>query len=139
MAIGSKSARMTWAEGLAFLTSAINWIGPGPARAARKSRTGGAAAGLVLHLLERHPEPGRGHLPPLRGDDLVEDGRRHSTEPRMGSWSSIRGSAPRRLPSSERPSGPNSRDVVVRVPRSFDSFDRGHRFECAGGPRASIS
>src|SRR5438874_9904918 len=35
---------MTRADGLAFLTSAINWIGPGPARAARKSRTGGAAA-----------------------------------------------------------------------------------------------
>ena len=44
MAIGSKSARMTLAEGLAFLTSAMSWIGPGPARAARKSRTGGASA-----------------------------------------------------------------------------------------------
>src|SRR5215213_7156984 len=44
MAIGSKSARMTLAEGLAFLTSAMSWIGPGPARAARKSRTGGAEA-----------------------------------------------------------------------------------------------
>ena len=33
---------MTWADGLAFFTSAISRIGPGPARASRKSRTGGA-------------------------------------------------------------------------------------------------
>ena len=32
------------AEGLAFLISAMSRIGPGPARAARKSRTGGTAA-----------------------------------------------------------------------------------------------
>ena len=44
MATGSKSARMTLAEGLAFLTSAMSRIGPGPARTARKSRTGGASA-----------------------------------------------------------------------------------------------
>src|SRR3954465_14701895 len=44
MAIGSKSARMTLAEGLAFLTSAMSWMGPGPSRTARKSRTGGADA-----------------------------------------------------------------------------------------------
>ena len=51
----------------------------------------GGRGGLVLHLLERHPVPGRGHLPPLRGDDLVEDGRRHSREPCVDLWSLIRG------------------------------------------------
>ena len=47
MATGSKSARIKRAEGLAFLTSAMSWIGPGPAKAARKSRTGGASAAWV--------------------------------------------------------------------------------------------
>ncbi len=54
MAIGSKSARMTPAEGLAFLTSAINWIGPGPAKRALEIADRRRRGRLVLHLLERH-------------------------------------------------------------------------------------
>jgi len=37
-----KSARMMPALGLAFFTSAISLMGPGAARAAKKSRGGGA-------------------------------------------------------------------------------------------------
>ena len=69
---GSKSARMTLAEGLAFLTSAISWIGPGPARAARKSRTGGASAAWASSSSSGIRLRAGGDLAPLRGDDLVE-------------------------------------------------------------------
>jgi hypothetical protein len=56
------------------LTSAISWIGPGPARAGPEVATGGRLGRLVLHLGQRHPPPRGGHLVPLGGDDLVEDG-----------------------------------------------------------------
>jgi len=47
IATGSNSARMTRAEGLAFLISAMSRMGPGPVRAMRKLRTGGATAARV--------------------------------------------------------------------------------------------
>ena len=50
MAIGSKSARIRPAEGLAFLTSAIRRIGPGPVHASRKSLTGGADSATLCWL-----------------------------------------------------------------------------------------
>src|SRR5947207_8390692 len=46
MATGSKFGRITPADGLAFLTSAINLIGPPQASGVKKSRTGGASASL---------------------------------------------------------------------------------------------
>src|SRR5690606_21227587 len=44
MATGAKSARITPAEGLAFLTSAISFIGRPAASGEKKSRAGGASA-----------------------------------------------------------------------------------------------
>ena len=64
---------MTLAEGLAFLTSAMSWIGPGPARAARKSRTGGAAAAWSSISSSGIRSRAAATSPPLRRDDLVED------------------------------------------------------------------
>src|SRR5687768_14038973 len=47
MDTGSKSSRITPADGLAFFTSAISLIGPGAASGVKKLRTGGAAANCV--------------------------------------------------------------------------------------------
>ena len=81
MATGSKSARMTLADGLAFLTSAMSWIGPGPARAARKSRTGGAAAAWSSISSSGIRPAAAATSRPLRGDDLVEHGLGHGNNP----------------------------------------------------------
>ena len=62
MATGSKSARMTWADGLAFLISAMRRIGPGRARAARKSRGGGIAAAELFELFKRLLLPSSRHF-----------------------------------------------------------------------------
>ena len=77
MATGSKSARMTLAEGLAFLTSAMSWIGPGPGQGRAKVADRGGLGRLGLQLLQRHSPPRRGDLAALRSDDLVEYGHPH--------------------------------------------------------------
>ena len=76
MAIGSKSARMTLAEGLAFLTSAMSWIGPGPDRGGAEVADRRGLVRLGLQLLDRQPDPRRGDLATLGFDDFVEDHRR---------------------------------------------------------------
>ena len=77
MATGSKSARIKRAEGLAFLTSAMSWIGPGPAKAAEKVADRRGLSRLGFQFLQRHPSPHRDDLPALRGNDLVEYGCLH--------------------------------------------------------------
>jgi len=48
MATGSKSARITPRDGLARLISAIRRMGPGPFKAAKKSRGAGALANAAF-------------------------------------------------------------------------------------------
>ena len=73
IASGSKSARMTPCEGLAFLTSAISRIGPGAASAAKKFARWQHVRDPPLQFRGRAGRLGRGNFLPLVGDNLVKN------------------------------------------------------------------
>ena len=77
IATGSKSARITPADGLAFFTSAISLIGPPAASGAKKSRTGGASASRARSSASGTAAFARSISRPLRGHNFVEN-RRHA-------------------------------------------------------------
>ena len=74
MVTGSKSGRMTFAEGLAFLISAIKRIEPEQLSAPRKSRGGAVRHCELLELIKRLELAGCGHFIALGADDFVENG-----------------------------------------------------------------
>ena len=56
---------MTWAEGLAFLISAMSWIGPGLAQCPAEVADWRGGGSLATELLQGQPPPRSGDLQPV--------------------------------------------------------------------------